>query len=40
DEELEERRSKWRRPDPKVKKGYLSRYARLVSSAASGAVMK
>ncbi len=40
DEELEGRRSKWRRPDPKVKKGYLSRYARLVSSAASGAVMR
>ncbi len=40
DEELEGRRSKWRRPAPKVKKGYLSRYARLVSSAASGAVMR
>ncbi|NOZ26331.1 MAG: dihydroxy-acid dehydratase [Nitrospirae bacterium] len=40
DEELQERRSRWRQPEPKIKKGYLSRYARLVSSAASGAVMK
>jgi len=40
DKEMEERRSKWRQPQPKIKKGYLSRYTRVVSSAASGAVMK
>ncbi len=40
DEEIKERLSKWKKPEPKIKKGYLSRYARLVSSAASGAIMK
>lgn len=39
DEEIKERLSKWRKPEPKIKHGYLSRYARLVSSASSGAIM-
>lgn len=39
DEELEERRSKWTAPEPKIKTGYLSRYAKLVSSADKGAVL-
>lgn len=38
--EIKERLSKWRPPEPKIKKGYLSRYARMVSSAGTGAVMK
>jgi dihydroxy-acid dehydratase len=38
--ELDSRRKKWRAPAPKIKKGWLARYARLVSSATSGAVMK
>jgi dihydroxy-acid dehydratase len=38
--EIEERLSKWKPPRPKITKGYLSRYARMVSSAGSGAVMK
>ncbi|HIJ59525.1 MAG TPA: dihydroxy-acid dehydratase [Nitrospirae bacterium] len=39
DEEIQKRLSQWKQPKPKIKKGYLSRYARLVSSAASGAIM-
>lgn len=38
-EELEERRSKWTAPEPKIKTGYLSRYAKLVSSADKGAIL-
>jgi len=37
--ELKRRRSTWRPPKPKIRKGYLARYARQVTSAASGAVM-
>jgi Dihydroxyacid dehydratase/phosphogluconate dehydratase len=40
DKELEERRKVWKCPEPKVKSGYLARYASLVSSAAQGAVLK
>lgn len=40
DEELAARRAKWHQPEPKVKHGYLARYAKLVSSASSGAVLK
>jgi len=39
DKELTQRKSSWKKPQPKIRKGYLSRYARLVSSAASGAIM-
>ncbi len=39
-EEIKKRLSEWRQPDPKIKHGYLLRYARLVSSAASGAIMR
>ena len=39
DEELESRRSKWVCPEPKIKTGYLARYARMVSSADKGAVL-
>ncbi|MDO4300557.1 MAG: dihydroxy-acid dehydratase [Clostridia bacterium] len=39
DEELAERRKSWVIPEPKIKTGYLSRYARLVSSADKGAVL-
>jgi dihydroxy-acid dehydratase len=37
---LAERRAKWICPEPKVKTGYLARYAKLVSSAARGAVLE
>ena len=39
DEELAARRSKWVCPEPKIKTGYLARYARLVSSADKGAIL-
>lgn len=38
-EELQRRRANWQPPEPKVKRGWLARYARLVRSAAYGAVM-
>jgi dihydroxy-acid dehydratase len=38
--ELAKRRSGWKPPRPKIEKGYLSRYARMVTSANTGAVMK
>ena len=38
DEEIKKRLSKWKPPRPKITKGYLSRYARMVSSAGKGAV--
>ena len=39
DEELARRRQSWRPPEPKIKTGYLARYARQVGSAATGAVV-
>jgi len=38
-DELEKRRAKWRRPEPKINRGYLKRYAAQVSSAGLGAVL-
>lgn len=40
DEEMETRRKVWSAPQPKIRKGYLSRYAELVTSAATGAVYR
>lgn len=40
DAELAERRKNWICPPPKVTSGYLARYAALVTSAATGAVLK
>ena len=40
DQELETRRAAWTAPEPKVKKGYLSRYAKMVKSASYGAVVE
>ena len=40
DEELERRRKGWVCPEPKVKTGYLARYAKLVSSADKGAILQ
>lgn len=40
DFELEERKKQWKAPEPKITKGYLGRYARLVTSASTGAVLK
>lgn len=40
DEELAKRRENWKAPEPKVKSGYLARYAKLVSSADKGAILQ
>lgn len=40
DEVLAERKAKWQPREPKVKTGYLARYASLVTSADKGAVLK
>ncbi|HOJ10509.1 MAG TPA: dihydroxy-acid dehydratase [Clostridiales bacterium] len=39
DEELERRMSMWKAPTPKITKGYLGRYSKIVSSASRGAVV-
>jgi len=39
DEVLSERRAKWVCPEPKIKTGYLARYAKMVSSADKGAIL-
>lgn len=39
-EELAQRKANWTQPQLKVTKGYLSRYAKLVTSANTGAVLK
>ncbi|MBA2132200.1 dihydroxy-acid dehydratase [Capillibacterium thermochitinicola] len=38
--ELERRKEGWTAPPPKINRGYLARYARFVSSASEGAVLK
>jgi dihydroxy-acid dehydratase len=40
DEELQRRKENWIPPEPKIKTGYLARYAKLVSSASTGGVLK
>ena len=40
DEELAKRKSQWKAPEPKIKTGYLARYARLVTSADKGAILQ
>jgi dihydroxy-acid dehydratase len=37
--EIARRRANWTSPEPKVKRGYLARYARMVTSASMGAVL-
>lgn len=39
DEELAKRRAEWVKPEPKIKTGYLARYAKLTTSASTGAVV-
>ncbi len=36
---LEERRRAWSAPEPRIKEGYMARYARAVSSASRGAIL-
>jgi dihydroxy-acid dehydratase len=40
DEELARRRQNWQQPEPKINHGYLARYARMTTSASTGAVVK
>jgi dihydroxy-acid dehydratase len=40
DREIGKRMKAWKKPSPKIMKGYLSRYAKLVSSAGEGAIMR
>lgn len=40
DDEIRSRLRSWRAPAPKIKTGWLSRYAKLVTSAGTGAIMK
>ncbi|SDC69753.1 dihydroxy-acid dehydratase [Terribacillus halophilus] len=37
---LKTRRQNWKQPEPKIKSGYLAKYAKLVTSANTGGVMK
>lgn len=40
DEEIKKRLREWKAPASKITKGYLARYAKMVTSASTGAVMK
>ncbi|MGM7636270.1 dihydroxy-acid dehydratase [Bacillus sp. Hm123] len=40
EEELAERKKNFVQPEPKIKKGYLARYSKLVTSASTGGIMK
>ena len=39
DAELARRRAGWTAPEPNIKHGYLARYARMVTSASTGAIL-
>ena len=40
DDELARRKAAWKKPEPKIKTGYLARYAKLTTSASTGAVLQ
>ena len=40
DEEMEKRRKNWQPREPKVTSGYLRRYANMVTSGSTGAILK
>lgn len=40
EEDWIERKGNWVKPEPKIKKGYLARYAALVTSANTGGILK
>jgi dihydroxy-acid dehydratase len=40
EEEIKKRLSVWSAPEPRIKHGYMARYARMVSSASRGAIVK
>ena len=40
DDELAKRKAAWKKPEPKIKTGYLARYAKMTTSASTGAVVQ
>jgi dihydroxy-acid dehydratase len=40
EQEIAKRFTHWEKPEPKIKRGYMARYARMVSSAGNGAIFK
>lgn len=40
EEEIRKRKKQWKRPEPKIKTGYAARYAQLVTSGGTGAILK
>ena len=38
--DIDARFARWEKPEPKIKTGYMARYARMVSSAGNGAILK
>jgi dihydroxy-acid dehydratase len=40
DREIQDRLARWKRPEPKFKKGYLALYSRLAESADKGAIIR
>ncbi len=40
DDELSRRKASWQQPEPRVKRGILGRYSRLVGSASTGAILE
>ncbi len=40
EDEIKARLDKWKKPEPKIKTGYMARYAAMVGSASTGAVFK
>jgi dihydroxy-acid dehydratase len=40
DDELSGRKASWQQPEPRVKRGILGRYSRLVRSASTGAILE
>jgi dihydroxy-acid dehydratase len=40
DEIIEQRQARWKVPEPKIRSGYMKRYAQMVQSASTGAIFK
>ena len=40
DDEMAKRKEGWQPPEPKITKGYVARYAKMVTSGSTGAVLK
>ena len=40
DDEMAKRKAAWKKPEPKIKTGYLARYAKMTTSASTGAIVQ